>query len=257
MSCDDVDEGALTPYDEALKIVLANVQPVGLETVAIADALGRFLAEPAIARHPAPRFEQSSMDGFAVRNADVTGASPDHPVTLNLVGQLPAGDGRKLVLAAGQTIKVFTGSRLPDGTDAVVMKEFVTVTNEGDGRVAIAWKVQQGDHIRRVGEEFTSGAEIIPAGARVSPPVVGMLAFLGVAEIAVGRLPRATVITMGDELVGLGETAGAGQIYDANGPALVAALRALGLRHINHLRVADDPQALQTAWPAAWPKAIF
>jgi len=75
LSCDDVDEGALTPYDEALEIVLANVQPVGPETVTIAEALGCFLAEPAVARHPAPRFEQSSMDGFAVRYDDVSSAT--------------------------------------------------------------------------------------------------------------------------------------------------------------------------------------
>jgi len=241
-----VDEGALTPYDEALEIVLANVQPVGPETVTIAEALGCFLAEPAVARHPAPRFEQSSMDGFAVRYDDVSSATTDQPVILILVGQLPAGDSRELKLEAGQTIKVFTGSRLPVGTDAVVMKEFVTAS-DGNDAVAIAWRVKPGDHIRRVGEEFAAGSEIMPIGTRVSPPVVGMLAFLGLAEINVGRFPRATVITMGDELVGPGETAGSGQIHDANGPALMAALSALGLNHINHIRVSDDPQELQAA----------
>ncbi len=244
MSCDLIDAGKMLPYPEALKIVLANVQTVGTEVLSLADAQGSFLAEPANALHHSPRFEQSAMDGYAVLMADVQAAGEDQPVTLDLVGELPAGDQSLLTLKGGQTIKVFTGSRLPAGTEAVVMKEFVTL--QGD-QAAVAWAVQEGDHIRRVGEEFQRGNEILPVGTRVTPPVVGMLAFLGRKSIAVGRRPSATVITMGDELVGAGEKPGPGQIHDSNGPAMIAALRALGLVEVHHARVPDDPAVLREA----------
>ena len=244
MSCDVVDAGRLLPYPEALQIVLANVHPVGSEVLSLADAQGGFLAEPAKALHHSPRFEQSAMDGYAVLMRDVQDSREDHRVTLDLAGELPAGDQSLLTLKPGQTIKVFTGSRLPGGTEAVVMKEFVTL--QGD-RATIAWAVSEGDHIRRVGEEFQRGAEILPVGTRVTPPVVGMLAFLGRKSVAVGRRPSATVITMGDELVAPGEKPGPGQINDSNGPAIVAALRALGLGTVHHTRVLDDPAALREA----------
>ncbi len=247
MSCDLVDAGRLLPYPEALKIVLANVHPVGTEVLPLAEALGSYLAEPANALHHSPRFEQSAMDGYAVLMADVQTARENKPVTLELVGELPAGDQSLLTLKPGQTIKVFTGSRLPAGTEAVVMKEFVTLT---DKQAVVAWRVLEGDHIRRVGEEFQRGDEILPEGTRVTPPVVGMLAFLGRKSVSVGRLPSATVITMGDELVAPGEKPGPGQINDSNGPAMVAALRALGLVEVNHARVVDDPAALREAMAA-------
>jgi len=244
VSCDHVDAGKLLPYAEALAIVRRHAKPLGSLTVPLDEALGAWLTTPVAAPHPAPRFEQSAMDGYAVRLPDVTAASPDHAVVLELVGDMPAGGGDQLRLAPGQTVKVFTGSRLPVGTDAVVMKEFVTLE---DQRAAMAWTVREGDHIRRVGEEFQAGDEILPAGTRVTPPVVGMLAFLGQATAVVGRRPTATVITMGDELVPPGAPAAAGQIHDANGPALVAALRASGLTDVRHLRVSDDPDTLRDA----------
>jgi molybdopterin molybdotransferase len=237
LSCDDIDEGALTSYPKALATVLAKVSKKGTTTVSIADALGHYLAEPAVAQHDAPRFEQSSMDGFAVRVADVSGP-------LFISGELPAGNARQMRLAVGETIKVFTGSRLPAGTEAVVMKEFVAVD---DDTATITRAVSAGDHIRRVGEEFKQGTEIIPMGTHITPPVVGMLAFLGLGEILVGMRPSATVITMGDELVAPGEEAGDGQIHDANGPAMVAAMHALGITEVRHQRVSDDPAKLETA----------
>ncbi len=247
MSCDHVDAGRLLPYPEALAVVLANVHPVGTETVLLNDALGAYLAETATALHHSPRFEQSAMDGYAVLLDDVKAASGDQPTTLRLAGELPAGDQSRLVLKPGRTIKVFTGSRLPGGTEAVVMKEFVTLNGD---QAEIAWQVHEGDHIRRVGEEFRRGDKILPVGTRVSPPVIGLLAFLGRKTIAVGRRPSAAVITMGDELVGAGEKPGPGQINDANGPAVVAALQALGLVEVHHTRVPDDPAVLREAMAA-------
>lgn len=235
---------AMMPYEKALAVVLKAVKPRPIEQVTVAGALGRFLARPARARTHSPRFEQSAMDGYAVRLTDVRGATPDKPVVLELAGEMPAGAARRLVLQPGRTVKVFTGSRLPTGTEAVVMKEYVT---HDDGAAAIAWKVTAGDHIRRVGEEYRRGDVILPAGLRVTPPVVGMLVMLGIERVAVRRLPSVTVITMGNELVPAGTAPGPGRIPDANGPAVVAALHGLGLRDIRHRRVKDSLRALTRA----------
>jgi molybdopterin molybdotransferase len=244
VSCDHAGSDRLLGYREALETVLANVLPLGPEAVLLADSLGAYLAEPATALHHSPRFEQSAMDGYAVRSGDVAAARDDHPVTLTLVDEMPAGDVRRLTLKAGETIKVFTGSRLPGGTEAVVMKEFVTLVGD---RADVAWRVREGDHIRRVGEEFRRGDVILPAGTHVTPPVVGMLAMLGRKSATVGRRPRTVVITMGDELVAPGVNPGPGQVNDANGPAVVAALQALGVTAVKHVLVKDDPAALRAA----------
>ncbi len=226
----------MIPYPEALRIVLDNIKPLGVETVPVGQALGGFLARPVKAPAHSPRFEQSAMDGFAVRMKDIAIARSNRAVFLDLADELPAGDARSVKLKSGQTVKVFTGSRLPRGAEAVVMKEFVTVE---DGRTAIAWKVSAGDHIRRVGEEYRRGDVILPGGLRVTPPVVGMLVALGKDRAAVRRRPSVTVITMGDELVPPGTKPGPGQIPDSNGPAVVAALHALGVTKVRFRRVKD------------------
>ena len=117
----------MIPYPDALAIVLDNIRPLPTETVPVAKALGRYLARPVKAPAHSPRFEQSAMDGYAVRMADVKGARPNRPVTLDLVDELPAGDQRAVTFKPGQTVKVFTGSRMPRGAEAVVMKEFVVL----------------------------------------------------------------------------------------------------------------------------------
>ena len=237
----------MIPYPDALRIVLDNIRPLPTETVPVDKALGGFLARPVKAPAHSPRFEQSAMDGYAVRLADVAGSGsrPDRPVVLKLDDELPAGDQRTVVLKRGHTVKVFTGSRLPRGAEAVVMKEYVTLSVEN--KAAIAWKISAGDHIRRIGEEYRRGDVILPAGVRVTPPVIGMLVMLGKDRAVVRRRPTVTVITMGNELVAPGTRLGPGQIPDSNGPAVAAALRALGVTKIRHRRVKDKLPALVKA----------
>ena len=242
----------MIPYPEALRIVLDNIRPLPAETVPVEKALGRYLTRPVKAPAHSPRFEQSAMDGYAVRMADMKSARPGRPVVLKLADELPAGDQRTVSLKPGHTVKVFTGSRLPRGAEAVVMKEYVTLK---DHRAAIAWKVGAGDHIRRVGEEYRRGEIILPAGTRVTPPVVGMLVMLGKDPAPVRRLPTVTVITMGNELVAPGSKLGPGQIPDSNGPAVVAALKNLGLVKVRHRRVKDSLAALMRAMKAGLEKS--
>jgi len=235
----------LIPYPDALRIVLDNIRPMPTETVPVEKSLGGFLARPVKAPTHSPRFEQSAMDGYAVRMADVASARSDRPVVLDLADELPAGDKRSVVLKPGHTVKVFTGSRLPRGAQAVVMKEYVTLSDEN--KATMARKVSSGDHIRLVGEEYRRGDVILPAGVRVTPPVVGMLVMLGKESAAVRRLPTVTVITMGNELVAPGTRLGPGQIPDSNGPAVAAELRALGVNGIRCRRVKDKLPALVKA----------
>ena len=238
----------MIPYPDALRIVLDNIRPLPTETVPVDKALGGFLARPVKAPSHSPRFEQSAMDGYAVLLDDVAGARSDRPVVLKLADELPAGDQRPVLLRPGHTVKVFTGSRLPRGAEAVVMKEYVTPEYGPDGdKAAIARNVRLGDHIRRVGEEYRRGDVILPAGVQVTPPVIGMLVLLGRDRIAVRHRPTVTVITMGDELVAPGTRPGPGQIPDANGPAISAALRALGVAKVRRRRVKDSPQTLVRA----------
>ena len=238
----------MIPYPAALRIVLDNIRPLPIETVPVDKALGGFLARQVKAPAHSPRFEQSAMDGYAVLLADVAGARSDRPVVLKIWDELPAGDRRSVDLKPGHAVKVFTGSRLPRGAEAVVMKEYVTPQHGPDGdKAAIARNVRPGDHIRRVGEEYRRGDVILPAGVRVTPPVVGMLVLLGRDRVAVRRRPTVTVITMGDELVAPGTRPGPGQIPDANGPAVTAALRALGVAKVRRRRVRDRLPALVRA----------
>lgn len=242
----------MIPFADALRIVREHIKPLPVEDLPIEKSLGRYLARPVKAPSHSPRFEQSAMDGYAVKMADVGRARPGHPVVLELKDELPAGEQKSVTLKAGQTVKVFTGSRLPRGTEAVVMKEYVTL----DGNQAsLAWKVAGGDHIRRIGEEYRRGDIILPAGLRVTPPVVGMLVMLGKIRIAVRRLPAVTVITMGDELVPPGTRLGPGQIPDSNGPAMVAALRSMGVAKVTHRRVKDRLPLLVRAMKSGLEKS--
>jgi molybdopterin molybdotransferase len=236
--------GQPVPYAEALGLVLRHVLPLPAETVPLDRALGAYLAEPARARSHSPRFEQSAMDGWAVRVADLAGATAARPVSLRVAGSLPAGTARRQLLKPGATIRVFTGSPLPGGAEAVVVQEVVGA----DGETAVfRAPARAGANLRRVGEEYRRGDVLLPSGCVVTPPVLGLLAQLGRAAVKVGGRPAALVITMGDELVEPGVKPGRAQVIDANGPAICAALRAAGARAVRHVRVPDDPTALRRA----------
>lgn len=229
---------------EAIRLVVAGVRPLPPEIVPLEGALGRRLAEPARARSHSPRFEQSAMDGWAVRSEDLRDASPGRPARLRIAGELAAGATRRQLLKPGCAIRVFTGSPLPGGTGAVVIQE--VARRDGDD-VLFTAPAAPGAHVRRVGEEYRRGEVLLAAGTVVTPPVLGLLAQLGRGTVKVGGRPTATVVTMGDELVAPGGPCGRAQVYDANGPALCAALRAAGAGGVRHVRVPDDPAALRRA----------
>lgn len=229
-------------FDEARAAVLANADRLSTCRVGLAQARGSVLAEPVQTPHDLPTFDNSAVDGFGVHAADVAGAGVESPATLPLCRTIRAGDDvADFVLQAGQTAKILTGAPVPPGVDAVIMREYC---REEDATVHIERSAKPGENIRRRGEEFAQGQQILEAGLRITPPVVGLLATLGLTEVAVFRKPRVVVIVTGDELVQPGQPLKPGKIYESNSFALRSILSEMGVEQVDTLQLADDRAAL-------------
>ncbi|MDX5372065.1 MAG: molybdopterin molybdotransferase MoeA [Pseudomonadaceae bacterium] len=216
------DQSGLRPVDEAIADLLAQApSPPAAEWVALDDALGLTLAEPVHALRPMPAWDNSAMDGYAVRAADLP-ATGGH---LPLAGRIAAGEAAFDELPGGHAVRIFTGAPLPPGADSVVPQELVRLEGEGVWLPACA----SGDHVRRRGEEYERGTCVLQAGQRLRAPELGLLASLGIAEVAVHRRLRVGLLSSGNELREPGAPLYPGQIYDANRYSLFAALRGWGL----------------------------
>ncbi|TAA46201.1 gephyrin-like molybdotransferase Glp [Pseudoxanthomonas winnipegensis] len=230
-------------YAQALEIVarIGAQHRAPPQRLAIQRVDGRVLAQAVGAEFPLPPFDNSRMDGFAVRSADL---SPEAPTTLTLAGEQFAGPEAGLVLQPGQCARITTGAPLPGGADAVVMKERVQV----DGaRVTVPAGIQAGHDIRRAGEDVQAGAQVLDAGQVLTPARVSLAAALGHADLAVFPKPTVAVFSTGDELVEPGMPLAPGQIYDSNRDLLMGLLRQLGLEPVAWPRLPDDPQRVETA----------
>ena len=159
----------ITPA-EALDIILEHTPVLGSETLGVSEAPGRVLVESVVAGRPLPPADNSAMDGYAVRAADLADASAEHPVSLTLAFEISAGDNPTRAVAAGETARILTGAALPPGADAVVRQEDVELFAE---RVAARVAPAPGDHVRRMGEDAQVGEQVICAGTRVSPTPAG------------------------------------------------------------------------------------
>jgi len=225
-------------YDEARKIILERVTPLGSELVPALDAIGRVLAEDFAAPWEFPAWDNSAMDGFAIRAADAKA-----PVTLRLSAYIPAGSAGSEPLAPGTAAKILTGAPLPVGADAIVPFE---EAEEREGAVSIAAPVRSGAHVRRRGEDIRAGEGILPAGTILGPPDVSLLASCSRLSVPVYRRPRVAVLSTGDELVEPGEALGPGKIYNSNALALAAAVKQAGAEPTLLAIARDDRQSLRT-----------
>jgi molybdopterin molybdotransferase len=225
-------------YDEARKIILERVSPLGSELVPALDAVGRVLAEGFAAPWDFPAWDNSAMDGYAIRAEDARA-----PGTLRLSAYIPAGAAGSQPLVPGTAAKILTGAPLPAGADAIVPFEEAV---ERDGAVAIPAPVRQGAHVRRRGEDIRAGEGILPAGTILGPPEVSLLASCSRLSVSVFRRARVAILSTGDELVEPGEALAPGKIYDSNGLAVAAAVKQIGADPALLGIARDDRQSLRT-----------
>ena len=198
---------------EALERVLAGVPVLDAESVPLEEALGRVLAESVVARREVPPWDNSSMDGYALRTGDTRAASEDHPVTLTVVGEIAAGRVAPKELGPGQAYRILTGAPLPAGSDAVVPQE--EVLRDGS-HVVLRRPVERGACVRPRGEDIHAGDRMLEPGIALRPAALGVLAALGHARVRVHRRARVAVLSTGDELVAPETPLGPGQIPDSN-----------------------------------------
>ncbi len=239
-----MDGANLLSVAEARTRVLAGAGPRGTERVPLAEALGRTLAEPLVARRTQPPFNASAMDGFALQAADLAAL----PATLKVIGESAAGHGFSGVVRRGEAVRIFTGAPVPDGTDAILIQEDAAL--DGDILTA-AQAVAEGRHIRIIGVDFKDGENLLPAGTRLGPIDIALAAASGHAGVSVARRPRVAILATGDELVQPGEAIGADQIVASNSFAIDAYVRQSGGEPIDLGIAADDFGALESAVLAA------
>ncbi|KJE20325.1 molybdopterin molybdochelatase [Frankia torreyi] len=234
----------MTTVDEHLERILAEVAPTRPRRAGLEQAHGCVLAADVRATVALPSFDNSAMDGYAVRAADVAAATEDAPTVLPVVGDIPAGPGTPAPLEPGTAVRIMTGAPLPRGADAVVQLEW---TDGGRESVAVRRPAARGLHIRRAGEDVTPGALVLPAGTVIGSAQIGLLAAVNVARPPVHPRPRVAVLSTGTELVEVGSRLGAGQIVDSNSHGIAAAAREAGAVVRRLTGVPDEPDAFAKA----------
>ncbi|MBV8581870.1 MAG: molybdopterin molybdotransferase MoeA [Candidatus Eremiobacteraeota bacterium] len=241
------------PPGEAFASLGSGCSPIGrVETVPLADALGRVLADRITARETLPAFARSTMDGYAVRAADTHGASEQSPAYLRVVDDVPSAVVPQVEVGAREAIRIHTGAMLPPGADAVVMVEDTNI--HGD-EVEVLDAVASGESVLAVGEDVRAGTTALPAGRRLRAADLGGLAALGIGAVAVRAKPRVAVVSTGDEVVPVGATPGPAQVRDVNATTVAAVVQQAGGIAVPCGIVPDDAVTLEAALRAALGEA--
>lgn len=240
--------GALLPVADALAQMLAQVSAVSeTEQVPLAQALDRVLAEPVLASFDVPGYDNSAMDGYAVRAAEVKAGQ-----ALTLQGSALAGHAFTAALAPQSCVRIMTGAVMPAGADTVIMQEQVRLH---DGKVIADFVPKVGEHVRKAGEDLKNGQQVLSAGCRLTAPQLGLLASLGIAEVTVRRKLKIAIFSTGDELVLPGQPLPEGHIYDSNRVVLRAMLQRLGVEVLDLGLLPDQPEAIRQAFQRAMQEA--
>jgi molybdopterin molybdotransferase len=232
--------------EEARERILAQLTPATtVEQVGLRQGLNRVLAETVISNVDVPAHTNSAMDGYAVRSADLPATGE---MALNLIGDAFAGHPFAGTVGSGECVRIMTGGVMPAGTDTVIIQEDVS---RADGAVRIGAGHPAGQHVRQAGEDLANGAQVLSPGGRLTAADLGLIASLGIAEIAVRRRLRVAFFSTGDELRSLGEPLGAGEIYDSNRYTLRGMLERFGADVLDLGAVRDQPEALRAAFASA------
>ncbi|MBI2328609.1 MAG: molybdenum cofactor biosynthesis protein [Chloroflexi bacterium] len=218
--------GALLSFEEAKKVVAANIEPVSrVETINIDEAVGRVLAEDIVATLSIPSFNRAAMDGYAVKAKDTFNSGQLNPKVLNLVGELHAGETPRERVGGGQCLQIATGAMMPQGADAVVMVEDTEAEN---GRVKVFKSIYPGANVGKKGEDIREGALVLREGFVLEPGRVGVLASQGLNQIRVYEKPRVAILPTGEEVVEVGKKLRQGQLYDINSHTVASVVKANG-----------------------------
>ncbi|MRT40269.1 molybdopterin molybdotransferase MoeA [Enterobacteriaceae bacterium RIT702] len=234
----------LISLEDAQQKMLQQLTPISDSlNVSLFEAAGRITAKPINSPLDVPSFDNSAMDGYALRLADI---APDR--VLPVAGKAFAGAPYNGEWPAGSVIRIMTGAPIPAGCDAVVMQE---QTEQRDGGIVITAPVQAAQNIRRIGEDIQAGKQVLDAGVRLGAAELPLLASLGIAEVSVLRKLRVAIFSTGDELQAVGQPLAEGQIYDTNRFTVALMLNKLGCEVIDLGVIADDQAALRTAFTEA------
>jgi molybdopterin molybdotransferase len=227
--------------DEHLTAVLGTLGPLPPLDVNLLDAHGCVLAEDVVATRPLPGFDNSSMDGYAVRSVDVASATPETPVVLPVIGDIAAGSGGVYSVNNGLSVRIMTGAPIPAGADCVIPVEW---TDGGVARVRIDHAPSPGSYIRRTGEDVTANETVLTKGTALGATQIGLLAAIGRARVMVRPRPRVVIFSTGNELVDVGVEPGPAQINESNSYTLTSAAREAGAIAYRVGIVPDDPTKL-------------
>lgn len=227
--------------EEAQNILLANCSPVGLEYADLQDSLGRILGEDIISPENIPPFARSPYDGYAFRAADTLEASLNNPAVLEIIEEVPAGYAPTQKVSSGQAVKILTGAPIPEGADAVVKYEETEINGE---LVSIFTPYHAGENIVPAGEDVAQGEFIAARGTVISPPILGLMAALGIGEVPVFKRPRIAIISTGDELLDISEALKPGMIRNSNSYTLAAYCKEAGAEPIILASVKDRAEEI-------------
>ena len=242
---DDYDPNSM-PVDDARRHIRGFLAPVStVERVFVRAALGRVLAEDIVSPMAVPAHDNSAMDGYAVRHADL---APDADVTLRVVGTSFAGRPWLAEVLPGEAVRIFTGAVVPPGCDTIIMQERARAH---DGLVTLGAGARAGQNRRFAGEDIKAGATVLRRGQPIRAAELGLIASLGIGEVSVFRRLRVAFFSTGDELVSLGGTPGAGQIFDSNRYTIHGMLTALGCEVLDMGVIRDTPEDVERAFAAA------
>ena len=241
---------SLLSVAEARERILSHFQPVAAESLPLVECASRVLARDVTASTDLPLFDNSSMDGFALRAADVAGAAPDSARTLRVVADIPAGSHPTISLVEGQAARIMTGAPLPQGADAVLPVEDTDFQNRSAGLPAPEFvqafqTVKAGDNVRPRGMDIRAGEVVLQAGHLLKPQDLGVLAMLGEAQVRVYRRPRVALLSSGDELLSVDAPLESGKIRDSNSYTLAALVESAGAEVVRLGVAADRREAVE------------
>lgn len=230
-------------FDDAYQLTLEHIQPLAVETVELLCAAGRIAGQDFLARVDSPSLDASLKDGYAIQSAGICHASPESPVQLKLAGSIAAGEDWKGTVQAGEAVRILSGASIPPGADAVVAEEF---TQARPGAVQVMIHAEPGRNITRRGGDVQAGQLVVPAGQKLYPTAIGLLAAAGYHKVQVIRRPRVAILATGDEVLSPGQPLVEGKLYASNLFTLAAWCLRFGYE-VETFVLPDDANAIRQA----------